>query len=62
MNLTLSSGSDTPELTVTRTKSSAESDFAVQVFLVDSYSYIHMSVAEARTLAERLLAATEATR
>lgn len=60
MNLNLSTNSTTPQLTVHRTTYPADSDYAVQVFLIDSYSAMYLTVAEARTLGERLLAATAA--
>ncbi len=59
MNLATSKATDSPDLTVNRTKHPAGDDFAVQVFLADSYTQLYLTVAEARTLAARLLAATD---
>lgn len=58
MNLNVSTLTDSPELTVNRTDYPADDEFAVQVFLADSHTHMYLTVAEARTLAKRLLAAT----
>ncbi len=59
MNISVSTLTDSPELTVNRTDYPADDDYAVQVFLADSFSSIYLMDDEARTLAKRLLAATD---
>ena len=58
MNISVSTLTDSPELTVNRTDYAADDELAVQVFLADSHTHMYLTVAEARTLAARLLAAT----
>ncbi len=58
MNLSITKATNSPELTVNRTALPADDEFAVQVFLADSHTHMYLTVAEARTLAKRLLAAT----
>ncbi len=59
MNLSVSTVTNNPELSAIRTQYPAYTDFAVKVFLADSHTILYLTVAEARTLAARLLAATD---
>lgn len=58
MILSVSTPSTDGELTVNRTAYPADEDYAVQIFLADSRSTLYLTVAQARLLGDRLLAAT----